>query len=83
MCLLQWKHTVVTTGPPGKSHDNLSNISGVIAHCGLNFHSFSFFSPIEFNKYILSACYTKDFVSDTWDTSEDKTTVPDFMELTV
>ena len=32
------KHTVLTTGPPGKSHDNLPNISGVIAHCGLNFH---------------------------------------------
>ena len=39
--------------------------------------------PIEFNKYLLSACYTQDFVSDTWDTSEDKTTVRALMELTV
>lgn len=39
--------------------------------------------PTEFNKYLLSACYVQDFVSGTWDTSENKTKVPALMELTV
>ena len=54
------------------------------AECACMFiYLFIYFYFFEFNKYLLSACYTQDFVSDTWDTSEDKTTVPALMELTV